>query len=261
MNPRGTFNFDGTVTAGGVAATRDHQFADFLLGLSTSAQVSVEPFATRMNNWWHGYYVQDDWKLTPNLTLNFGMRYEYFSPPVQRGKATNFDLNGFVPVRQTFHGFPDIPDTTDRPAALVYADKNDFGPRFGFAYSTPWIPDFVLRGGYGMYYTPEITNSWTTLTLNPPIVRTFAFTGNATNPINVETAFGGPGETRVGLFGSGALDPNLRTTYTQQWNLTAQKRLPKDTYFDVGYVGSKGTNLTASYDGNRPSRSSPQGRA
>jgi hypothetical protein len=252
VNPRGTFNFDGTVTAGGVAATRDHQFADFLLGLSTSAQVSVEPFATRMNNWWHGYYVQDDWKLTPNLTLNFGMRYEYFSPPVQRGKATNFDLNGFVPVRQTFHGFPDIPDTTDRPAALVYADKNDFGPRFGFAYSTPWIPDFVLRGGYGMYYTPEITNSWTTLTLNPPIVRTFAFTGNATNPINVETAFGGPGETRVGLFGSGALDPNLRTTYTQQWNLTAQKRLPKDTYFDVSYVGSKGTNLTASYDGNRP---------
>ena len=97
--------------------------------------------------------------------MNFGLRYEYFSPPVQRGKATNFDLNGFVPARQIFHGFPDIPDTTDRPEALVYPDRNDFGPRFGFAYSTPWLQDFVLRGGYGMYYTPEITNSWTTLTL------------------------------------------------------------------------------------------------
>ena len=64
VNPRGTFNFDGTVTAGGTTATRDHQFADFLLGLSTSAQVSIEPFATRMNNWWQSYYVQDDWKLT-----------------------------------------------------------------------------------------------------------------------------------------------------------------------------------------------------
>ena len=89
----------------------------------------------------------------------------------------------------------------------MYPDRNDFGPRFGFAYSTPWIRDFVLRGGYGMYYTPEITNSWTTLTLNPPIVQTFAFTGNATNPIRVESAFGAPGETRLGLFGSGALDP------------------------------------------------------
>ncbi|MGH9630268.1 MAG: carboxypeptidase regulatory-like domain-containing protein, partial [Bryobacteraceae bacterium] len=83
VNPRGTFTFDGTVTAGGTAATRDHQFADFLLGLATSAQVSIEPFATRMNNWWQSYYFQDDWKLTPNLTLNFGLRYEYFTPPVQ----------------------------------------------------------------------------------------------------------------------------------------------------------------------------------
>jgi hypothetical protein len=252
VNPRGSFDFNGTVTAGGGAPTRDHQFAEFLLGLATGAQVSVEPFATRMNNFWHAYYLQDDWKVRPSLTLNFGLRYEYFAPPVQRGKATNFDLNGFVPARQTFHGFPDIPDTPGVPAALVYPDRNDFGPRVGFAWAPPTLKEFVLRGGYGIYYTPEITNSWTTLSLNPPIVRTFAFTGSANNPINVATAFQAQGETRAGLFGSGALDPNVRTTYTQQWNLTAQKRLPLDIYFDIGYVGSKGTKLTASFDGNRP---------
>jgi hypothetical protein len=255
VNPRGSFSFDGTVTAGpGAPALRDNQFAEFLLGLATGAQISVEPFATRMNNWWHGYYLQDDWKVTPNLTLNFGLRYEYFAPPVQRGKATNFDLgiNGFIPVRQTFRGFPDIPDTNDRPASLVYADKNDFGPRFGFAYMVPKVRDFVVRGGYGIYYTPEITNSWTTLTLNPPIVQTFNFTGNATNPINVATAFQGQGTARAGLFGSGALDPWLRTTYNQQWNLMLQKRLPGQLYVDVGYVGAKGTRLTAQVDGNRP---------
>lgn len=253
VNPRGSFTYSGLVTAGASAtATRDRQFAEFLLGLATSAQVSVEPFATRMNNWWQAYYFQDDWKVSPNLTLNFGLRYEYYKPPVQRGKATNFDLNGFVPARQTFHGFPDIGDTTDRPASLVYSDRNDFGPRFGFAYLVPKVNDFVIRGGYGIYYTPEITNSWTTLTLNPPIVRTFSFTGSPNNPIPVATAFRGQGNTAVGLFGSGALDPNLRTSYTQQWNFTVQKKLPKSVYFDIGYVGSKGTNLTLTFDGNRP---------
>jgi len=253
VNPRGSFAYSGLVTAGASAtATRDRQFAEFLLGLATSAQVSVDPFATRMNNWWQAYYFQDDWKLSQNLTLNFGLRYEYYKPPIQRGKATNFDLNGFVPARQTFHGFPDINDTTDRPAALVYGDRNDFGPRFGFAYLVPKMNDFVIRGGYGIYYTPEITNSWTTLTLNPPIVRTFSFTGAPNNPIPVATAFRGQGNTAVGLFGSGALDPNLRTSYTQQWNFTMQKKLPKSIYFDVGYVGSKGTNLTLTFDGNRP---------
>jgi carboxypeptidase family protein len=252
VNPRGSFGYDGTVTSGPAAAGLPHQFADFLLGLAVNAGVSVDPFATRMNNFWQAYYVQDDWKIAPNFTVNIGMRYEYFAPPIQRGKATNFDLNGFVPARQTYHGFPDIPNTSDRPAALVYPDKNDFGPRIGFAWSAPGVRDFVVRGGYGIYYTPEITNSWTTLTLNPPIVQTFSFTGNASNPITVEKAFGALGAPRLGLFGSGALDPNLRTSYTQQWNLTLQKRLPLNVYFDLGYVGSKGTRLTATYDGNRP---------
>jgi hypothetical protein len=253
VNPRGSFDFNGTVTAtAGTTGSRDNQFAEFLLGLATGAQVSVEPFATRMNNWWHAYYFQDDWKISPNLTLNFGLRYEFYKPPIQRGKATNFDLAGFVPVRQTFYGFPDIANTADRPPALVYSDKNDFGPRFGFAYLVPKVRDMVVRGGYGIYYTPEITNSWTTLTLNPPIVRTFAFTGSANNPIPVATAFQTQGTARAGLFGSGALDPWIRTSYTQQWNFTVQKKLPKSVFFDAAYVGSKGTNLTLTFDANRP---------
>ncbi|MGH9657020.1 MAG: carboxypeptidase regulatory-like domain-containing protein [Bryobacteraceae bacterium] len=252
VNPRGSFGFNGTVTALGATGVLAHQFADFLLGLATNAQVSVEPFATRMNNFWQAYYFQDDWKLTPAFTLNFGLRYEYFAPPIQRGKATNFDLNGFVPSRQTFHGFPDIADTSDRPAALVYGDRNDLGPRIGFAWSVPRVREFVIRGGYGIYYTPEITNSWTTLTLNPPIVRTFAFSGSANNPINVATAFQSQGQTRAGLFGSGALDPNVRSSYNQQWNFTLQKKLRGGIYYDLGYVGAKGTRLTAAFDGNRP---------
>ena len=140
------------------------------LGLATDAQISTAPRATRLNNFWQAYYFQDDWKIAPNFTLNFGVRYEYFQPPVQRGKESNFDLNGFVAFRQTFSGFSDIPDTADRPKALVFPDRNDFGPRIGFAWSVPGIKDLVIRSGYGIYFTPEITNTWTTLTANPPIV-------------------------------------------------------------------------------------------
>src|SRR5690606_2769579 len=117
-------------------------------------------------------------------------------------------------------------------------DRNNFGPRIGFAWQPNFVKDFVVRGGYGIYYTPEITNSWTGLTLNAPIVNTFQFSGTFDNPIRVDQAFSGTGTAR-GLFGASAVDPNLRDSYNQQWNMTLQKKLPGEVIFDVAYVGSK----------------------
>ena len=194
LNGRGTFTFDGrTTTLNGASAVRENGFAAFLLGLGTAATISADPFATRLGNYWQGYYVQDNWRVTPNLTLNLGVRYEYFSPPEQRGKITNFDLNGavpgFVPSQQLYHGFPDIQDTAGYPSSLVYPDRKDWGPRFGFAWRVPGISDFVLRGGYGIYYTPEITNTYTGLTLNPPIVGQYSASATYNAPFLVESVF------------------------------------------------------------------------
>ncbi|MGH9665894.1 MAG: hypothetical protein ACRD9L_15825, partial [Bryobacteraceae bacterium] len=112
FNPRGTFTFDGRTTSGGAAPVRENTFASFLLGLATNAALSPDPFSNRMNHFWQSYYAQDDWKLTRNLTLNIGLRYDYFQQPVERGKITNFDLNGAVPgfivSRQIFRNFPEI---------------------------------------------------------------------------------------------------------------------------------------------------------
>ncbi len=257
VDPRGTFSFDGRTTSGGASPVREHQFASFLLGLATNAQISVEPFFTNMTNWWHGYYIQDDWKVKPSFTLNFGMRYEFFSVPSQDGPAANFELMGstpgFVASQQWLR---DIPGFTDNLAGapgrdLVNPDRNNFGPRIGFAWQPGAVKDFVVRGGYGVYFTPEITNSWTVLTLNAPIVNTFQFSGTFDNPIRVDQAFSGTGTAR-GLFGAFALDPNLRDSYNQQWNFTLQKKLPGQVIFDMGYVGSKGNNLTMGFDANRP---------
>ncbi|MBI1356315.1 MAG: TonB-dependent receptor plug domain-containing protein [Acidobacteria bacterium] len=257
VDPRGSFTFDGRTTSAGASALRENQFASFLLGLATSAQISVEPFATRMSNWWQGYYIQDDWKVKSNFTVNIGMRYEYFSIPHQDGPTANFDLGGstpgFVASQQWLR---DVPGYTDNLSGapskdMVNPDRNNFGPRIGFAWQPGFVKDFVVRGGYGIYYTPEITNSWTSLTLNAPIVNTYQFTGTFDNPLQVETAFTGQGQAQ-GRFGAFAVDPHLRDTYNQQWNFTMQKKLPAQVILDVAYVGSKANNLTTAFDANRP---------
>lgn len=260
FNPRGVFGFDGRTTSGGATPVREHAFASYLLGLATSASLSPDPFSNRMDHWWYAVYAQDDWKVTRNLTLNLGLRYEYFQPPIEHGKIVNFELLGAVPgfivSRQLYGGFPpsdNLPDTPGYPRrSLVFDDKNNFGPRFGFAYAIPSLGNLVVRGGYGVYYTQEITNSFTVLALNPPIVRNFTFESTFDKPLPVETVFLSQGKQVTGLFGTQSLDPRLRDAYVQQWNFTIQKKLPGSVYFDIAYVGTKGTNLTISFDGNRP---------
>lgn len=258
LDPRGSFSFDGAVTSGPEDPVEAHSFAAFLLGAATSAHISPNPYAARQNQWWQSYYFQDDWKLRPGLTLNLGMRYEYFSPPNQRGPSSNFDLNGAVPgfivSRQTYLGFSDIPNSTGVPANLVGADKNNFGPRIGFAYSPGWLNNFVVRGGYGIYFFPEITNTYLNLTLNPPIVVSQQYTGSIGDTVNPATVFlsGAAGEQKDGLDGAYAVDPSLASAYGQSWNLTAQKSLPGQFYVEAAYVGTAGKNLTTQYDGNRP---------
>jgi hypothetical protein len=257
LNPRGTFTFDGrTTTLGGATPARENTFAAYLLGMATGGAVSPNPFANRMDHTWQSYYAQDDWKVTRNLTLNLGLRYDYFAQPVERGKVTNFELNGAIPgftvSRQLFRNFPDIPDTPGVSPSLMNSDRNNWGPRIGFAYRAPRLGDLVVRGGYGIYYIQEVTNTYTNLTLGTPVVKSFSYSGTYTQPINPATAFLGQGSAVTGVFGAAALDPDMSDAYVQQWNLTLQKQLPGKVFYDIGYVGSKGTNLAYSFDGNRP---------
>jgi len=254
--PRGTFGFDGRITSGGApTTTREHPFAAFLLGLTTNATLSPTAFSNRMSHIWQAYYLQDDWKVTRNLTLNLGMRYEFYGQPLERGKVTDYELNGPTPgftlSRQIYHGFPDIPDTPDVPATMLYPDYNNWGPRAGFAYRVPGISDLVVRGGYGIYYAQEVSNSYTVLTFNPPIVQNLNYTGTFNSPLSVTSVFLGSGSAS-NVFNAEAVDPRMRNGLVQQWNFTVQKQLPGQVLFDIGYVGSKGSRLGIAFDGNRP---------
>lgn len=239
--PRASFSFDGTYTGSAMA--------DFMLGYIRSTTVNPAQTSTNLWNWWQSYYVNDDWKVTPRLTINVGMRYDYFQPYKQSDdKFVNIEQNGFIVA-----GLVD-PKTSRYGRALIAPDRNNFGPRFGFAYRPAFLNDTVLRGGYGIYYTPQISNAIFAMAEGAQATAGANIIGNISGAPNV--FFSNPFATAQT---SGALnfavsnDQNLRDSYIQQWNFNIQKKLPGNVLIDAGYVGSKGTRLIVTFeDLNRP---------
>ncbi len=239
--PRGQFSFDGSYTGSALA--------DFMLGYVRSALINPVPTSTRLNNWWQSYFFNDDWRVTSRLTMNIGMRYDYFQPYTQADdRMVNIALNGYVVDR--LYGVNDSPNGR----GLIRPDRNNFGPRFGLAWRPGFLADTVIRAGYGMYYTPQISNA----------IFAMAEGAQATAGANIVANAGGAptlffNNPFVGSQTTGALnfavsnDQDLRDSYIQQWNLNLQKKLPGNLILDVGYVGSKGTRLIVTFeDLNRP---------
>jgi len=202
------------------------------------------------------FFVQDDWKVNPDLTLNLGLRYDVFTAPTERfDRQSNFD-----PVTRTIQMAGDnAPGGRD----LANTDKNNFGPRIGFAYSgLKSDKTFVLRGGYGLLYAVDISAAQP-LTANPGTgAGSFACTpilspagcpavfqsrnpfdnGIPTAPFTVAapgTSFAAPTTGGLILFN----DPNRKDEMYHQYNLTAQWEFRQNWLGEVGYVGSLGRNL------------------
>lgn len=202
------------------------------------------------------FFVQDDWKINPNLTLNLGLRYDIFTAPTER-----FDRqSNFVPSTKTIQMAGDnAPGGRD----LANTDKNNFGPRIGFAWSG-LKPDktFVLRGGYGLLYATDVSAAQP-LTSNPGTgAASYACTpitnpggcpsvfqarnpfdaGVPTAPFTVAapgTSFAAPTSGGLILFN----DPDRKDELYHQYNLTAQYEFRPGWLAEVAYVGSKGRNL------------------
>jgi hypothetical protein len=183
------------------------------------------------------------------LVVNVGLRYDYFRPYTQADdRIVNISQNGYIVDR--------IVTVQDSPhgRGLIRPDRNNFGPRIGIAWRPSMLKDTVVRAGYGMYYTPQISNA----------IFAMAEGAQATAGANITANPGGAptlffNNPFAGSQTSGALnfavsnDPDLRDSYIQQWNLIVQRKLPGNLILDVGYVGSKGTKLIVTFeDLNRP---------
>lgn len=253
---RGTFGFTGTFTDNPLAPTgTGSAVADLLLGVANTVTAGNFNQVIERGHYYGGY-VQDDWKLTRNLTLNLGARYEVWPPYIEAHNAlANFIYGSSNPDfgQYVFAGNPRF------PRGLMTTDYNNIAPRVGFAYRIPGTSNLVVRGGFGIFYGQDegsgINNK---MTNNPPFYNyggvnivsdgalpSTAFVlspGAAINrlpPISpAQFTLNPKSTTQLNGFPS-----EYTTPYVSEWNLTLEKQLPWNMLFSVNYVGNNSVDL------------------
>ena len=191
----------------------------------------------------YNLFAQDTFKVTNNLTLNYGLRYELNTVlHEKRGRLSSFWPDRFSTFLDPNASQTDVAALQasgvvlqDDVGRVYLGDHNNFAPRFGFAYRLGRDSRTVLRGGYGLFYDTVLGNVPGNVMLNPPFLPNFFVPAPFTQWPNAFAPSGFPVLTVV--------DKNLRTPYSQQFNLGVQRELPGRMLLDVAYVGSTGTKL------------------
>ena len=254
QNGRGTFNFTGEATSelganGLPVASTGFDFADFLLGAPQSASIQYSPAMYFVQNTWSGYVV-DDWKVSANLTLNLGLRYEFFAPLQEKyNEMANLDIApGFSNVAVVSPTVPG-PYSGAFPAGLINPDYRNFSPRVGLAWKVPFIKrSTIVRAGYGIYYNGQAYIPFALKLAQqpqppglPPFAVSESVNTSAANPLTL--ANGLVSVSPLAITNTFAVDRYYRTPYAQTWDLTIQHDLGRGFFMEVGYLGTKGTRL------------------
>ena len=269
---QGSFAFNGTQTRGtsttGVSLTQTGVgLADFIVGRPNSYTEDEFDVTVNLRFGRREFFAQDTWKIRPNLTLDYGVRYQYFVPVTDANNVlTSFDPALFrasdVPqcttpacgtlVRGTgdeLNGIAVAGRTSRFGESVYFSDKNNFSPRLGIAWSPLDNNRTIIRAGYGFYYDQVLVgifeqNSF----VNPPFNNRATFTGAGLTLLNPTGAARGPLPIRS-LIANAA---DFKTPEIQQWSLGVQHELFPNAVLDVSYVGTKGDFLIRQRDLNQP---------
>jgi hypothetical protein len=239
-------------------------YSDFLLGIPTTFRRDFPAIEPRRQNWTYAAFVQDDWKFTPKLTINLGLRYQVFPGwTEQNGRMALFDvktgaivvpdgsLNLVNPLMP--RGYVDVVEASKAgydAKTLLRSDKNNIAPRIGLAWR-PMGNNTVVRAGYGIYFdaAPFGPSAGSTVPFN---IAEPAFTNADQNPIRFPVAYpvaSGGGPATVGL--PNAFRPDLRVPFSMQYTLTMERR-QWDTGFRLTYSGTNTRQGVYRWDVNSP---------
>ncbi|MFP5208702.1 MAG: carboxypeptidase regulatory-like domain-containing protein [Acidobacteriota bacterium] len=281
-NARGTYNYSGFFTSEPGKSFTGYGPADFMLNQMDSATV---PQYHQLNffHWTRGVYIQDDWRTTRKLTLNLGLRYDNFQPVTEvSGLFANFNIRpqgpgaaistltystsqkntALSPNFTSLLAANNVPISYSGNRSLVNSQQTNFAPRIGFAYS--FDPQTVLRGGFGLFFSgPENIGGPETMQNYP-----FQFTANfprgntctpgncTTNGITLEDGFSTilsegllNDIQKPGFAGS---QPDIKTTYTQSYNLALERSLTNNLVATLSYVGNETRHLEVNVNLNSP---------
>ncbi len=247
-DPHGTFNFTGQYTGSSLV--------DYLLGYIASDSINPTVTRTNISSIIQAYSVQDNWSVTKTLTFNLGFRWDHFAPYTQDNDKYADIYNGPNGLNPSMAV---TPATSPYGRGLLQPTYHDFQPRIGFAWQPYGIGKTVVRGGYGIYFTPEIDNAPFSMGEGDQAQAGAQLTGNtgvtASNPAqkipNIMFSNPFPGVSTGGPLTypfDTSIDQHLQDQMTQEFNLTFQNQLPGAFTGQIAYVGARGTHNFISYN-------------
>ena len=239
--PQGLFSFAGTLTANpNNPNASGNGFADFMLGYPTFATVQTGDsggYMFRSNARW---YFNDQWRVTPNLTINLGIRWEYDGPFSEKyNRLSNFDPSTGQLIVAGRNGVSS--------SANVQSDWNNFAPRFGFSWALPGHQSTVLRGGYGIFYDVIQENNTEQTRTNPPFSSFpfFNFPGNQLTSVptlQIQNVFS-PANESFSPPSIEGIDEHLKLGYQQQASLGFQQQFGSSFVVEADYNWQKNTKF------------------
>jgi hypothetical protein len=238
VQARGSLTFTGAFTGS--------PLVDLLSGLPTFTTLARVDNPQRLRTESFAWFVQDSYRIRPNVTLSAGLRYDLTSPPVDvDDRATLYDAQTGTLVAV---------GTAGVPRAGYDADRNNWAPRLGAAWTLDEAATTVLRGAYGIHYNHSALAPSEGLYFSAPYFNFSAFFTSPLGLVTLSDPFPSnfPIPTPNPAFG---FQRNLRTPYLHEFNVTLQRQLGSTRVAELAYVGSRGRNLIAAKDINQPSAS------